>query len=159
MGPLHNGPLAALQLSGFSMHDLTGGAALLHIADVHLIFQHPVNRSIGPIGGFPQLLAVVVTFPFQLLVLAGTGDTLPVQQLGNSDFPISLLVQIKNASDYISGERVDEQLIMILRVFPIAIRGKGPNELPLTLLGLHGAFNFVGNIPGILLVKHILKGQ
>ena len=47
----------------------------------------------------------------------------------------------------------------VLRVLPVAVGCKSSDELALPLLGLHGTFDLVGNIPGILLVKHILEGK
>ena len=159
MGPLHYRPLAPVQLLRPAVHNLPGCAALLHVPDIHLIFQHPVNGSVGPVGSFPKPLSVVIALPVQLLVLAGTGDAFLVQQLGNSDFPVPLLVQIENALDHCGGAGVNQQLVVVLRVLPVAVGCKSSDELALPLLGLHGTFDLVGNIPGILLVKHILEGK
>ena len=131
---LHHGPLATVQLLGPSVHGLPGCAALFHIPDVHLVFQHSVDGGIGPIGSFSQFLAVVVVLPVQFFVLAGTGNALCVQQLGNFNFAISLFIQVKHALNDGGGAGVDLQLVAVLRVLSIAIGGKGPDELSLLLL-------------------------
>lgn len=104
-------------------------------------------------------MVVAVFFTGEPLVLAGAGDTLPIQLLGNTDLSHSIFKQGEDAPHYLRRRRIDDQTVMILRVLTVPVAGKGSDKLAPLLLGVEGAFDLLGDVACILGVKQILQRQ
>ena len=157
MGAGYHCPLRTLLPLRFAVHLQTVVPPLLHIPNVHLVLQNAVDGGIRPVGSGFQPVVVAVFLAGEPLILAGAGDTLLVQMLGNTDFSHSIFKQGKDAPHHLRRRRIDNKTVMILRVLTVPIAGKGPDKLASLLLGVEGAFDLLRNVAGILGVKQILQ--
>ena len=139
-----------------------GGAvvpALLHIPRVHLILQNAVDGGIGPVSGLIDLPPVVVAFPQNALVLAGAGNSLGVELLGDLDFPPPLFKEIKNPPHHLGSGGINDQMAVVSWVLLVAVAGEGPHKLAPLLLGVDGGAYLVRNVSGVLGIKDVFHGQ
>ena len=159
MGALDHDPVPALALPRLPVHAGALAAALLHVAQVHLVLQDTVDRGIGPVGGLVQPAPVVIALAGEALIRAGTGDVLGIEDLGDLELSKSLFAEIKDPLDHTGGGRIDLQPVVICGVFPIAVAGEGSDKLPAPLLGADGGADLVRNVLGILGVEEVFDGQ
>ena len=152
----HHRPLRAILPPCLSVHLKAVIPPLFHIPDVHLILQDTVDGGICPVGSGLQPVVVAIFFAGEPLVLTGAGDALLVQLLGNTDLTHSIFKQGEDAPYHLRRRRVDDQPVVILRVFAVAVAGECSDELTPLLLGVEGTLNFPGNVTGILGVEQIL---
>ena len=151
-------PVCPRLLLCFAVHGGTQGAPLFHIPRIHPVLQDAVNRGVGPVGGLSQPPAVVVALTGEPLVLTGAGNLLCIEQLGNSDFPIPPLKEIEDSLYHLGRRRVNQQMVMVVRVLPIPVAGEGPHKLAPLLLGVDGGAHLVRDVPGILGIEEVLHG-
>ena len=116
-----------------------------------------MDGGICPVGSGLQPVVVAIFFAGEPLVLTGAGDALLVQLLGNTDLTHSIFKQGEDAPYHLRRRRVDDQPVVILRVFAVAVAGECSDELTPLLLGVEGTLNFPGNVTGILGVEQILQ--
>ena len=102
-------------------------------------------------------MVVAVFFAGEPLVLAGAGDTLLVQLPGDAELARSVFKQGEDAPHHLRLRRVDDQAIVVLRVFAVAVAGEGSDELAPLLLGAEGAFDLLGDVPSVLGVEQVFQ--
>ena len=159
VGAGHQHPLALVQRFGRAVHPRPGGAALLHGPHIHGVPEHPVDGGVGPVGGAADPLAVAVVVAVKPLVLAGAGDALGVEGFGDADLAHAGLEEVEDPADHLGGHGVDFQLVVVVGGFAVAVGGEGPDKLALLLLGPDRAPDLLGDVPGVLLVEHVLEGE
>ena len=131
--------------------------ALLHVADIHFVLQNAVDSGVCPIGGGLQPVVVAVLLSGKPLILAGAGDALLVQLLGDADLAHPVFKQGEDAPHHLRRRRVDDQAIVVLRVFAVAVAGECSDELAPLLLGPKRALDLLGDVPCVLRVEQVLQ--
>ena len=155
----HHRPLEAILPPCLAVHLKAVVPPPLHIPDVHLVLQNTMDGGICPVGSGRQPVVVAVFLAGEPLVLAGAGDALLVQLLGNTDLAHSVFKQGEDAPHHLRRRRINDQTVVILRVLAIPVAGKSPDEFAPLLLGVERAFDLLGNVSGVLGVEQILQRQ
>ena len=97
--------------------------------------------------------------PLGGLIGRGVGDVGFVELLGDAPLPQPLGVPLKHLPHDLRRRRVRHQSMFVLRVLGVAIRGKGPDELPPPPLHVQRAAHVGGGLGGIPIVQDPVDGD
>jgi hypothetical protein len=114
-----------------------------------------MDCRIRPIFRFSQPVAVTVIQTALFFILRRANNSLAVQGHGNADFALARHKQIKNTLHNNACIFINNQFMLVVRVFHITIRRKRPDKLALLLLRPQRRLNLFRYIPRILLIKNI----
>ena len=127
-------------------------------AGVGFLLQNADHRTGGPLGvRHIRIAAGGVGQAPAVLVGHGGENAQPVQFLRDMLGAGPVNAAAVNVPHHTGGVFVNEKVVFILRVFPVAVDGAGAYIVPILPLGQQGAPGFHGNITGIGVVQQIFQ--
>ena len=112
------------------------GLSLNHYANIEGVLQDTPNRYRRPLGLRVALEAGDILHPQGTLVFRGRENPIGVQPVSDPLLAHSFQLPAKNIPHHLGGVIVYNKLILVVRRFQIAVGGKRPHKLSLSLLNL-----------------------
>ena len=158
---LHNAPiLFAAQLHLFDLIVGCSALALHQRSDIDGIFQNGPHRDGRPRVVITNCLKSGLIFqPLPLFICCRRQNALRGEIIGNSLLAVALHFQLKDGADHHSGIFVDDKLVLVGRVFQIAITGKGTEKFSRLALDTKLRPKLLGKAAAVRLVHDVFDGD
>ncbi len=131
--------------------------ALRQNSHIYLVGQNPCDRLCCPSRLCIDLERGLKPAAKTLFVFHRRENPLLVQSICNPVLAHAVDFHAEYILYHLSGICIDNKLVMIVRVFQIAIAGKGTNELPFFSLDLQMASDFDRQVSAIRVVDQVLE--
>ena len=132
---------------------------LNHHADVNLICQDSLDTRIRPLGFILQLKDRIIIDTAGKLVFHRGQNTKLIQTVGNLADAEAIFEKRKDLLNDFACVFIYDQMVVVLRVFDVAIRCIGSNKLALPALYIQICPYLYRNIFALGIVDQVLKGN
>ena len=124
---------------------------------VHLIAQDFIDRPLGPEGTVVFVMRVLILEALPPFVFRGARIAEPVEPPRDPLLAEAFAVPPENFPHHLRRLGIDHQVVSVVRVLPVTVRGKRPDKLPFFSFDVEDVTDLEARLPAVVLVHHALK--
>ena len=159
MGSWHTNPLCRINRS--ALFDLIIDFSVFPLycdSQIDLIFQNSYHHVRMPYGICTDLKTSIEVQSAESLILHRRQYSVFIQMLRNRSCAVAFELHIEDHSDHIGRVLINNQMILVFRIFHITVCGEAPDKLSVLPFHVKLTSDFHGKVTAVGIIDKVFEG-